>query len=98
MTKLEELQDKPREERTSLEQCIVDAAKLEDMRDGDTELMEKAIAEHTALLAIRLAVQDFMLRQLAKPEFFSLDDVEEKFPAFAKALSDYGELFGWTKP
>lgn len=43
MTKLEELQDKPREKRTPLEQCIVDAATFEEAeRDGEIELMEKA--------------------------------------------------------
>jgi hypothetical protein len=43
MTKLEELQNKPREKRTPLEQCIVDAVTLEDgERDGEIELMELA--------------------------------------------------------
>lgn len=45
MSTFEELEQKPREERTALEQCIVDAARLEDMRDGDTTLMEKAVEE-----------------------------------------------------
>jgi hypothetical protein len=42
---LEELQNKPRTARTALEQCIVDASSLEDMRDGDYTLMEEAIEE-----------------------------------------------------
>lgn len=42
---LEELQDRPYENRTPLEQCIVDAASLEDMRDGDYSRMDLAIVE-----------------------------------------------------
>jgi hypothetical protein len=42
MNKLEELQEKPRDKRTPLEQCIVDAAILEDERDGEYDVMEKA--------------------------------------------------------
>lgn len=40
---LEELQNKPRGKRTALEQCVVDAALLEEAeRDGETELMAQA--------------------------------------------------------
>lgn len=40
---LEELQNKPRGKRTAIEQCIVDAALLEEAeRDGKTELMAQA--------------------------------------------------------
>lgn len=43
MNAFEELQNKPRENRTLLENCIVDAATLEDAeRDGETEPMENA--------------------------------------------------------
>lgn len=40
---LKELQNKPREERTPIESCIVDAAIFEEAEhDGQIELMEKA--------------------------------------------------------
>ena len=43
MSALEELQNKSRGKRTPLEQCIVDAAILEEAeRDGEIELMEQA--------------------------------------------------------
>jgi hypothetical protein len=46
MNALEELQDKPREERTPLENCIVDAATLEEAeRDGEVEWIDKAAHE-----------------------------------------------------
>lgn len=45
MSAFEELENKPRSERSAIEQCIIDAARLEDMRDGDTTLMEKAAEE-----------------------------------------------------
>ncbi len=51
MSKLEKLQEKPREKRTPLEQCIVDAATFEEAEhDGEMEIMEKA-AEELADLA-----------------------------------------------
>jgi hypothetical protein len=43
MNALEELQEKPREKRTPIEQCIVDATTFEEAEhDGEIELMEKA--------------------------------------------------------
>jgi hypothetical protein len=42
MNAFEAIQNKTRGERTPLEQCIHDAAGLEDMRDGEYDLMEKA--------------------------------------------------------
>lgn len=40
---LEKLQDKPREKRTPIEQCIVDATTFEEAEhDGEIELMEQA--------------------------------------------------------
>ena len=43
MTELGKLQKKPREKRTAIEQCIVDAALLEEAeRDGEIEMMEQA--------------------------------------------------------
>jgi hypothetical protein len=45
MTTLNELENKSREDRTPLENCIIDAMLLEDERDGDYTLMEQAIAE-----------------------------------------------------
>jgi hypothetical protein len=46
MNALEELQEKPRGERTPLENCIVDAATLEEAeRDGEVEWIDKAAYE-----------------------------------------------------
>jgi hypothetical protein len=46
MNALEELQEKPREERTPLENCIIDAATLEEAeRDGEVEWIDKAAHE-----------------------------------------------------
>jgi hypothetical protein len=43
MNALEELQEKPREKRTPIEQCIVDATTFEEAEhDGEIELMEQA--------------------------------------------------------
>jgi hypothetical protein len=43
MNALEALQEKPREKRTPIEQCIVDATTFEEAEhDGEIELMEKA--------------------------------------------------------
>ena len=43
MTTLENLQKKPREKRTPIESCIVDAAIFEEAEhEGEIELMEKA--------------------------------------------------------
>jgi hypothetical protein len=43
MNALEALQNKPREKRTPIEQCIVDATTFEEAEhDGEIELMEKA--------------------------------------------------------
>lgn len=54
MTELEKLQNKQREERTPIEQCIVDAATFEEAEhDGEIELMEKA-ATHLAALKEQL--------------------------------------------
>lgn len=50
MSAFEELENKPREKRTPLEQCIVDAARLEDERDGDYELMDQAAEELADLM------------------------------------------------
>jgi len=50
MTAFEELEMKSQAKRTAIEQCIIDAAKLEDMRDGDTTLMEKAAEELAELV------------------------------------------------
>lgn len=50
MTKFEKLENKPREKRTPLEQCVVDAARLEDMRDGEYEVIEKAAEELAELM------------------------------------------------
>ncbi len=50
MNKLEELQNKPREKRTPLEQCVVDAATFEEAEhDGEIELMEQAAEDLAAL-------------------------------------------------
>lgn len=47
---LQEILEKDRDERTALEQCIVDATRLEDMRDGDYTEIEKAVAELNDLI------------------------------------------------
>lgn len=50
MNALEKLQNKSREERTPLEQCIVDAATFEEaVHDGETELMEQAANDLLAM-------------------------------------------------
>jgi hypothetical protein len=49
---LEKLEQKPREQRTALEQCIIDATKLEDMRDGDYGPQVIAAAELARLREI----------------------------------------------
>jgi hypothetical protein len=55
---LKELQDKPREKRTAIEQCIVDAALLEEAeRDGEIELMEKAAADLEELMDVLIFAQ-----------------------------------------
>ena len=54
MNALEELQNKPREKRTPLEQCIVDATTFEEAEhDGEIELMEQA-AEDLAFVKVQL--------------------------------------------
>ena len=54
MNELEKLQNKPREKRTPLEQCIVDAATFEEAEhDGEIELMEQA-AEDLAFVSVQL--------------------------------------------
>jgi len=54
MTKLEELQEKPRNKRTALEQCIVDAATFEEAEhDGEIELMEQAAEDLAELEAYK---------------------------------------------
>lgn len=80
MNALEALQAKPRAERTPIEQCIVDAATLEEAeRDGETEVMEQAAndlrmtgAQFTAVVTVndelheRLAEADALLYKLSE--------------------------------
>jgi hypothetical protein len=57
-TALEILQDKPREERTPIEQCIVDATTFEEAEhDGEIELMEKAATDLEELMDVLLFSQ-----------------------------------------
>lgn len=72
MSKLEEIHNKPYEKRTPLEQCIVEAELLEDQRDGDYELMEKAAEE----LAVYIE-QNRIIRTLNESGFQIVDLVEE---------------------
>lgn len=59
---LEELQNKPRGKRTALEQCVVDAALLEEAeRDGETELMAQAAYDlQTTIHALQKAKSIFL--------------------------------------
>jgi hypothetical protein len=55
---LKELQNKPREKRTPIEQCIVDATTFEEAEhDGEIELMEQAAADLEELMEVLLLAQ-----------------------------------------
>lgn len=67
-TELEKLQEKPREERTPIEQCIVDATTFEEAEhDGEIELMEKA-ANDLAAMEVRANGNIFSISISDKPQ------------------------------
>lgn len=97
MNTLEELQNKPREKRSPLEQCILDAANLEDMRDGDTTLMELAIAELHHLRAKELeGISAYDIANAAVDELFTAGDGTTAHRIELKDHNDKGHG-GWAK-
>ena len=97
MSALDDLRNKPRGKRTPLEQCILDAENLEDMRDGDTALMELAIAELDHLRAKRLeGISAYDIANAAVDELFMASDGTQ---AHRIELKDHNnkEHGGWAK-
>lgn len=97
MSKLEELEQKPRDKRSPIEQCILDAARLEDEHDGDTAIMELAIAELDALREKRLeGISSYDIANAAVDELFVSGD---RTTAHRLALKDVNgkDHGGWAK-
>lgn len=77
MNALEALRAKSRDKRTPIEQCIVDAATLEEAeRDGEVELMEQAAND--------LRMMDAQMNSL----IIVNDELHEKMKAAVDALKD----------
>lgn len=97
MTTLDELIDKPREERTPLEQCIVDSVALEDMRDGDYGLQELAVAELDHTRAKRLdGISAYDIANAAVDELFVNFEGTKASRLELKDEDEKG-LGGWAK-
>jgi hypothetical protein len=70
MNALEELQNKPREKRTPLEQCIVDATTFEEAEhDGEIELMEQAAKDLEYLMRVKRAAQELAAQEIEADAF-----------------------------
>lgn len=75
MSEFEKLEEKPREERSPLEQCIIDAARLEDMRDGDYSQMEVAARELQNLRAKQMeGISAYDIANAVVDELFTSGD------------------------
>ena len=102
--KLEELQNRPREERSPLENCIVDAARLEDERDGDYTVVELALDELEYLREKRYqSVHTYDIANAAVDELFTKFGVQgQTIRVFVIEKDDQGkrneiDLGGWAK-
>lgn len=95
--KFEQLENTPREKRSPLEQCIIDAARLEDMRDGDYTQMEVAIWELEYLRAKRLeGISAYDIANAAVDEIFMAGD-GTKIDRIALVDRDDKDHGGWGK-
>ena len=94
---LQKLEAKPREQRTPLEKCILDAARLEDLRDGDYAQMEIAARELQLLRAKRLeGISAYDIANAAVDELFLAGDGTEAHRIELKDDNDKGHG-GWSK-
>lgn len=97
MTKLEDLRNKPPQKRSPIEQCILDAERLEDMRDGDTAVMELAIAELENLRSKEFeGVSAYDIANAAVDELFTAGDGTTAHRIELKDHDDKGHG-GWSK-
>ena len=86
MNALEELFKKPRGERTVLENCIVDAALLEEAeRDGETERMEEvAEALKLTITALRKAKSIFRAASMGDDLRLAEKYIDDAFKLLAR--------------
>jgi hypothetical protein len=97
MSEFEELKNKSREKRSPLEQCIVDAACLESIRDGDYTQMEVAARELKYLRSKRLeGISAYDVANAAVDELFSAGDGTTAHRIELKDYDDKGHG-GWAK-
>ena len=94
---LDDLEQKPRDKRSPIEQCILDAARLEDMRDGEYAQMEVAIAELNHLRAKEFeGISAYDIANAAVDELFTAGDGSTAHRIELKDINDKGHG-GWAK-